>query len=135
MDDQLLTVNDIVSDARVLLLDTVQPYRYTDPELLVGLNTALLEIRRIRADLFLGKYKGRVPKFDAVDGETVYIEAQFRLALVYGTLAHALMRDDEDVEDARANAFESKMIRLLVGNPMQSAPLQGATPGPGSPQK
>lgn len=135
MDEQLLTVNDIITDVRTLLLDTFGQYRYTDPELLVGLNTALLEIRRVRADLFLGHYKGRVPKFNNNDGEPIHIESQFRLALVYGTIAHALMRDDEDVQDARANAFEGKMIRMLVGNPMQIAPLQGGTPGPQNAQK
>lgn len=128
MDEQLLTVQDIISDARVLLLDEIGPNRYTDSELLVGLNTALLEIRRIRADLFLGRYKGHVPKFNNVDGETIHIEPQFRLALVYGTLSHALMRDDEDIQDQRSNAFEAKMIRLLVGSPLQSAMLTGATP-------
>lgn len=135
MDEQLLTVNDLIADARTLLLDTVGPNRYTDPELLVGLNTALLEARRVRADLFLGHYKGHVPKFNANDGETVHIEPQFRLALVYGTLAHALMRDEEDVQDARANAFESKFIRLLIGNPLAIAPIQGGTPGPQNAQK
>jgi hypothetical protein len=135
MDEQLLTVNDIIADARTLLLDTIGPNRYTDQELLVGLNTALLEIRRVRADLFLGHYKGHVPKFNNNDGETIHIEPQFRLAIVYGTLAHALMRDDEDVQDARANAFESKMIRLLVGSPLQIAALQGGTPGPQNAQK
>ena len=128
MDDQLLTVSDILTDVRTLLLDTIGQNRYTDAELLVGLNTALLEMRRVRADLFLGHYKGRVPKFNANDGETIHIEAQFRLALVYGTLAHAILRDDEDVQDTRANAFENKMIRLLVGSPLQIAPAQGGTP-------
>ncbi len=135
MDEQLLTVNDIILDARTLLLDTIGQNRYSDQELLVGLNTALLEIRRVRADLFLGHYKGRVPKFNNNDGETIHIEPQFRLAIVYGTLAHALMRDDEDVQDARANAFESKMIRLLVGSPMQVAVMTGGTPGPQNAQK
>ena len=135
MDEQLLTVTDIITDARTLLLDTIGPNRYTDAELLVGLNTALLEIRRVRADLFLGKYKGHVPKFNANDGETIHIEPQFRLAIVYGTLAHALMRDDEDVQDARSNAFEGKMIRLLVGSPMQIATISGGTPGPQNAQK
>ena len=135
MDEQLLTVTDIITDARTLLLDTIGPNRYTDTELLVGLNTALLEIRRVRADLFLGKYKGHVPKFNANGGETIHIEPQFRLAIVYGTLAHALMRDDEDVQDARSNAFEGKMIRLLVGSPMQIATISGGTPGPQNAQK
>lgn len=135
MSERLLTVSDIIADARTLLLDTLGPNRYSDNELVIGLNTALLEMRRIRADLFLGHYKGHAPHFDTNDGETVHIEPQFRLAIVYGTLAHALMRDEEDVQDARANAFESKFIRILVGSPIAIAPIQGGTPGPQSAQK
>jgi hypothetical protein len=65
----LETVADYVDDARVLLLDQVQPYRYDDTSLLTALNVALLEGRRLRADLFVfndrkgghgaGLYRGR----------------------------------------------------------------------------
>jgi hypothetical protein len=48
----LVTVADYVSDARVLLQDTVEPYRYADTELVTGLNFALMECRKQRIDLF-----------------------------------------------------------------------------------
>jgi hypothetical protein len=129
----LCTVSGYVKDVRVILLDTIQPYRYSDPEILVGLNTALLEARRLRADFFVTRWGNDVPQFEAVDGQDVPIEPQFRMGFVYGIAAHTLLRDDEDVQDNRANSFLDKFHDILVG--VRPAPIQGGTPGPGSAQK
>lgn len=130
---QLETVEDYIEDTRTLLLDRMEPYRYNDPSLLVAFNTALLEGRRLRADLFVHKYGNDVPHFDAVDGEEVPIEPQFRLAFVYGTVAHALARDTEDVQDERSNTFMNIFQSILTG--VKIPPIMGGTPGPGNPQK
>ena len=126
MATRLETVSDFVADARTLLQDMVQPYRYSDPEILVALNTALLEGRRLRADLFVTRWGNRVPAFDAVSGEYVPVEPQFRLAFVYGAVAHTLLRDEEDVQDDRSNAFLEKFHDILVG--MRPSPIKGGTP-------
>jgi hypothetical protein len=133
MSERLSTVQDYITDVRTMLLDTLAPYRYTDIELIAGFNTALLEGRRLRPDLFVYRHGNRVPYFTAVSGEEVPMEPQFRLAFVYGIGAHALARDDEDVQDERANAFMSIFHDLLVG--IRPSPLKGGTPGPGSAQK
>ena len=133
MSDRFSTVEDYITDVRVLLQDTVTPNRYTDPELLAAFNTALLEGRRLRPDLFIFKWGNRVPSFSAVTGQEVHIEEQFRLAFVYGTCAHALRRDDDDVQDERANSFFNVFQTLLIG--VKVPPITGGTPGPGAPQK
>ena len=122
MSERLSTVLDYITDVRVLLLDTVFPYRYENDELVVALNTALTEGRRLRADLFL---KG-VPQFATVNNEPVPIEQQFRLAFVYGTVAHALMRDDEDVQDERAASFLGMGQDILIGTQRPRPPAGGA---------
>lgn len=122
----LSTVQGYVKDVRALLLDKVAPYRYSDTALLAGLNLALLEGRRVRADLFVCRYGNDVPSYDAVDGEEVPIEPQFRLAFVYGIAAHTLYRDEEDVQDARANTFQELFHSMLVG--VRPSPIQGGTP-------
>jgi hypothetical protein len=124
----LNTVESVIADARVLLLDQRRPYRYTDDELLVALNTALLEARRVRADLFVTRYGNSVPTYLAITSEPFCIEAQFRLAFVYGVVAHALARDDEDVQDVRANSFLAKFTAVLLGQALP--PVTGGTPGP-----
>src|ERR1035437_10271555 len=120
------TVTDYIEDARTLLLDTVAPYRYDDPSLLVAFNAALLEGRRLRPDLFVYPPKGRrVPSFDTNSDQPVCIEEQFRLAFVNGLVGHALARDQEDVQDGRATAFLKMFSDILIGV---------STMGPSTPQ-
>lgn len=128
----LNTVAQLIADVRVLLLDKRQPYRYGDDELIVALNTALLEGRRLRPDLFVTRWGNNVPFYGEVSGEEFCIEPQFRLAFVYGITAQALMRDDEDVQDQRANSFLAKFQDMLVG--IRPTALSGGTPGGGKQQ-
>ncbi len=122
----LNTVESLVADVRTLLLDVVQPYRYEDTELLVALNTALLEGRRLRADLFVTRWGSNVPFYGAVSGDEFCVEAQFRLAFVFGVCAHALLRDDEDVQDQRASTFLARFHDILIGG--RQSDIRGGTP-------
>lgn len=122
----LETITDYLTDVRTLLLDSVQPYRYDDPSLLTAFNTALLEGRRLRADLFVFRHGDRVPSFTSNNGDKVHMEPQFRLAFVYGTAAHALLRDQEDVQDARASSFMATFREMLTG--VKTPPITGGTP-------
>jgi hypothetical protein len=109
------TVQDYITDARVLLQDQVIPYRYADAELVVALNAALLETRRLRADLFIG-FMENIPQYLTNDDTTVPIEQPFRLPIVYGVCGHALMRDQEDIQDARASMFMKAFRVMLTGS-------------------
>lgn len=109
------TVADYITDARTLLQDTISPYRYDDPSLLVAFNVTLLETRRVRADLFVFREHDRVPSYDDVNTKPVHMEPPFRLALVYGTVAHALARDQEDVQDQRSASFMRVFYTMLLG--------------------
>lgn len=126
----LETVAGYVKDVRGILLDKTRPYRYTDTALLVALNLALLEGRRLRPDLFICGYGLEVPHYEVISGEEVPIEGQFRLAFVYGVVAQVLLRDEEDVQDARANSFRSMFEDMLLG--VRRHPVQGGTPTPAS---
>jgi hypothetical protein len=132
-DDTLMTVQDVITDVRTIILDQVQPYRYTDDELLVALNSMLLEASRMRPDIFLHHHERHVPHFDSVSGQKVGVESQFRLAFVYGTASHALLRDEEDVQDARVNMFQAKFEWILTGRTTMPA-AAGGTPAAKSPQ-
>jgi hypothetical protein len=122
------SVESYIWDARTILLDKTPPYRYSDDSLLVAFNTALLEARRIRADMFVYKFGDRMPSFTAVSGEIVPIEFQLRLPIVYGTVAHAMLRDEEDVPVERANAFLAKFQNMLTG--IYAAPAAPSRPAP-----
>ncbi len=131
-DERLDSVESYVKEVRTLLLDKRAPYRYKNEEILAALNTSLAEARRLRADLFVYREGNHVPYFTAVSGEVVPIETQFRLAFVYGIAGHVLERDDEDVQDQRANSFSGMFYDMLIG--IKPQPLAGGNKGPGSPQ-
>lgn len=122
----LATVQDYVTDARNLMLDKVRPYRYDDDAMVRGLNLALLEGFRLRPDLYLCRYATQVPKYGEVSGAEVPIEAQFQLAFVYGIASIVLLRDEEDVQDARATTFREQFEDILVGRALR--PVRGGTP-------
>ena len=124
----LMTVEQVIKGVRTLLLDKVQPYRYSDISLVAALNLAMLEGRRLRPDLFIQRYSVEVPQFEAVSGDTLGIEPQFRLAFEYMTAGHALLRDQEDVMDDRATSFLTAGASILVG--VRQAPISGGTPTP-----
>jgi hypothetical protein len=109
------TVADYISDARTLLQDIIAPFRYDDASLLVAFNVTLLETRRVRPELFVFRHHEHVPSFAVVNTEPVEMEHPFRLALVYGTCAHALARDQEDVQDARSAQFLRIFYEMLLG--------------------
>ena len=118
----LEAVEDYVTDARVLLLDTTIPYRYDDGSLLIAMNTMITQMRRLRPDLFVYQ-QDDLPAFTAVDDTVVHIEKPFRLALVYGMVSHAIARDQEDIQDSRATAFMGLFENILLG--VRSPPVQG----------
>ena len=109
----LETVAKFITTARVLMTDTVSPYRYSDAELAIALSLAMLEARRLRPDLFLGRMS-TIPNYTANDTTAVVIDDQYRIALLYYVIGHAQLRDEEDTQDARAVAFLSKFASQMT---------------------
>src|SRR5882672_10321502 len=128
MSSALETIDDYIDDGRVLLQDTIAPYRYDDASLVTSMNVTLLEGRRIRPDLFVyhrwpdGK---SVQSFQAKDGTVLEMEEQFRLAFLHGMVAHALERDQEDVQDERATTFMGIFNGILLGRGAMPAAKPG----------
>jgi|SRR6516162_11111346 hypothetical protein len=111
---ELDSVESYILDVRTILLDKTPPYRYSDNSLLVAFNTAMLEARRLRPDMFVYKFGDRMPYYAAITDEHVPIEFQLRLPIVYGTVAHAMLRDEEDVPVQRANSFMIMFQNMLT---------------------
>jgi hypothetical protein len=110
------TVTDYVAAARILLQDkSAEAYRYSDSELVLALSFAMLEARRLRPDLFIGRASA-VPSFVANDATPVVLDQQYRVAVIYYIVGHAQLRDEEDTQDQRAAAllgkFQSQMLSL-----------------------
>lgn len=107
-------VSDYLDQARVLLQDNVaDTARYTDAELMSSLSIAFLEARRIRPDLFITSLMTDPPDFTDAN-QTVPMDAQYRMALVYYVCGNAQLRDDEVSEDERASIFLNKFTNQML---------------------
>lgn len=95
--------SDIIAQARVLLQDSVSPYRYSDAELLVGANDAVKTIRKVRPDIFYGKYKVAIS--DAALTDTFPIGEEYKMAVRDFVVAHGQLRDSEDASSSKAALF------------------------------
>lgn len=114
----LSTVADYLREARVLLQDTVEEYRYSTDSLISALNMGLLEIRRLRPELVRSYFKTGVPSFSSVDTtETVLMDEQYRMSLLYYICGMAQLRDDEDTQDQRAAGFMNKFVAQMLTFP------------------
>lgn len=110
----LSTVSQYIDQARILLQDSISPYRYPDADLLLCLNDAMLETRRLRPDLFLSA-EFTLPSFSANDSTAVGIDEQYRMAILYYIVGMAQLRDDEATDDARAAGFIAKYKVSMLG--------------------
>jgi hypothetical protein len=108
----LATVQDVLDEARVLLLDGTVPYRYTDAELIRALNIAVLEARRLRPDLFLAAAFS-LPTY-ATGADAFAIEPMYRPSFIYYVVGRAQLRDDEATQDARASVLMNKFVAQLL---------------------
>lgn len=130
----LNTVADYIADVRTQLQDIVPGYRYDDRSMLTAMNIALLEARWLRADLFVYNLatNGQVQSFTAIDDTKVAIEASFRPAILNGIIGHALKRDQEDYQDARASSYLSMFTAGLTGRSLVG--VAGGSPPSGRQQ-
>lgn len=111
------TIGGLFDQVRVLLQDTDlsgSQYRYSDDSLMMNLNQGLLEMYRIRPDIYL-ENKFRVPQYTIGDlSALIPIEQQYMPSLVYFIVGMAQLRDDEGTQDSRASSFLAKFTSTLV---------------------
>lgn len=107
------TVQDYIDEARVLLQDKDTPFRYSDAELIRILNIAIMEARRLRPDIFLGKMHITLQSYTAV-GNAVDLEPMYRPAFVYYMVGRAELRDAEHTQDSRAAALMNKFVSQML---------------------
>ena len=113
------TYSQVIERARRILQDEdAANYRYTDQSLLDAVNDALLEVRRVRPDLFISV------AFTPVDvplgqemSALIPIEDMYFQSLVYLTTGYQMLRDDEFSLDSRAvNLLNKGTAQLLTTN-------------------
>lgn len=108
-------VSDAITEARILLQDTVEPYRAEDTELVRYLNNATAELKRIRPDLFVGRGDTPLPYYSATETDLdLETPETYFSALVDYMVAFTELRDDESSADSKAMAF-LKIFAMQAG--------------------
>src|SRR5262245_43513371 len=112
------SVQDIVDQIRITLQDTddsaTSGFRYPTNDIVRNLNMGVLEMFRIRPDIFLEV--GLKPFAFTTSGLTAPfpIEPQWVPPLVYYVVGFTQLRDDEPEQDQRASMFLAKFTSMLV---------------------
>lgn len=115
---QLQEVGDLVSQVRTLLQDTDNTassgYRYSTDSIITALNQGMLDMYRMRPDLFL-ENGFVIPVFNVGTlGAQIGIEPQYISPLVFYVTGLVQVRDDEQNQDARASAFIKTFNQALL---------------------
>lgn len=105
----LTSVGDILDQIRILLQDTDNSassgYRYSDDSIILCLNQGLVDLYRMRPDIFID-LKFIIPVFNSADPSAIIgIEEQYISPLIFYAVGLVQARDDEQTQDARAAAF------------------------------
>jgi hypothetical protein len=79
----------------------------------LALSLAMLEARKLRPDLFIGR-SSAVPGYTVNDTTAVVMDQQYRVAVLYYVVGHAQLRDEEDTQDARAAGFLGKFTSQML---------------------
>lgn len=116
------------SRVRLLLQDEIEPYRYTDDTLTWALNGGLVEMERLRPDIFLdAKYQAPLQKGDlsrgyeglafsgnSLDTELIPVPSNWALPLVWYATGAVQLLDVTDTQDQRAGAFMGKFQTAML---------------------
>lgn len=92
-------------------LDSAGHTRFTDETITDALNNALLEVRRVRPDLFL-RSRGKVVFMDD-PADPLPVEEQYAMSVVFMAVGYVMMRDDQFALDARAVSLHNKGVAQL----------------------
>jgi hypothetical protein len=117
--EQFTVIGDLIDQIRVLLQDTddTAGYRYSTASIIMNINQGLLEMYRMRPDIFL-ETSFVVPFFSSQDlAQDWPIEEQWIPSIIYYAVGMTQVRDDEGTQDTRASAFLTKFTATLVPPP------------------
>lgn len=115
---KLTTIGDLLSQVRTLLQDvdvSSGQYRYSTDSIMVAFNQAMMDMYRIRPDLFLAN-AFVIPVFNSADlSVAIVIEPQYIPSLIYYVVGLVQARDDEQNQDNRAMGFLKVFQQTIVG--------------------
>lgn len=119
------TIDDAITEARLIVSDARTPYRYDDTSMVRHLNTALAEVYRYRPDAYIGNFTtatlgvNNVTNYVVADlGTSTLFPLDNRLyfnPVVFFIAGRAELADDEFTENSRATALLQSFRAMLIG--------------------
>jgi hypothetical protein len=111
-------LGDLLDQIRTLLQDTDNfggTFRYSTESIVANINMGLLEMYRIRPDIFLAT-SFVVPQYESANLAALWtLEQQWIPPMIYYAVGMTQIRDDEGTQDTRAGAFLQKFNSMLTG--------------------
>jgi hypothetical protein len=115
--EQFNTLGGVLNQIRVLLQDTdviTGKYRYPTPQIVANINMGMIEMYRLRPDIFM-ENGFQIPTFNSlVLDDPMKIEPQYVPPLIYYTVGLTQLRDDEQTQDQRAVNFMKTFAQTLT---------------------
>lgn len=119
------TLDMLLDECRLMLKDRRQPFRYKQEDVLQSINTAFLEMRRLRPDAFVifendAFISIDIPFFTEADlgldpATSIPTPDFLYLPLVYQTVGKLQLGDDEFAVDNRAMTLLASVQQQLLG--------------------
>lgn len=103
----MATIDNLVTQARDLLQDTVEPYRFSDDRLIRSVNNAFNEAYRKRPDIFIDLDLA-IPEVTITDDFP--LDTQFFPAFIDYVVGFTELADDEFAVDGRATALMGAIL-------------------------
>lgn len=108
----MATAQSLITEARYTLNDVDSPQRFSDDDLLVGLNDGLKLIRAVRPDLWYGSLATPLTALTALSAFP--LAPEYEPAMKKYIVHYAEMRDDEYVQSGRSKAFLEQFVNEVV---------------------
>lgn len=113
---QLSTLGDVITQARILLQDMVSAsgqFRYSTDSMVLDVNQCMIDMYRQRPDIFL-ESDFVIPTFDVNDLDLpLGIDEQYITAVVFYVVGMVQTRDDEGTQDQRAALFLQRYAQIM----------------------
>jgi len=106
------TVADVIKHARLILGDTKVPYRYEQEGLVLHVNSAIGEVKRVRPDHFDTAQDEELPL--VVETDLLPLQDLLFIPVVYYVAGTAELVDDEHVNSQRAAGAVKRFYTALT---------------------
>jgi hypothetical protein len=110
-----VTNGEIITLARHIIQDSVEPYRHTTEKLLAYLSDGLAVIRRYRPDLYIGELADPVPAYmsESELDQSPPISSEYHSALAHYIVALVQATEDEASHLERLSSLLTHFLQLL----------------------